>query len=76
MKLKAFWDIAQCGLVEVDRRPSTVRIYLMIEAVRTSETSVDPKRQHGAVLQKVVNLLSTYLNSSLLIYLFPVTVRL
>jgi hypothetical protein len=32
MKMKAFWDIALCSLVEF--------ISLMMEAVRTSETSV------------------------------------
>jgi hypothetical protein len=37
MKMIAFWDIASFSLVEVDRR---FRGALMMEAVRTSETSV------------------------------------
>jgi hypothetical protein len=36
MKMTAFWDIAPCSLVDVDRL-----IALMTEAVRTSETSVN-----------------------------------
>jgi hypothetical protein len=39
MKLTAFWDIAPCSLIEVDQRFR--EIALMIDAVRTSETSVN-----------------------------------
>jgi hypothetical protein len=35
MKMTAFWDVAPCSLVEVDRR-----FVLMMETVCTSETSV------------------------------------
>jgi hypothetical protein len=35
MKVSAFWDIAPCSLIEVDRR-----FTLMMEAVHTSEMSV------------------------------------
>jgi hypothetical protein len=38
-ELKAFWDIGPCSLVEVDRRCRGL-YSLMMEAVRTSETSV------------------------------------
>jgi hypothetical protein len=37
MKVSVFWDVAPCSHVEVDRR----FIALMMEAVRTSETSVN-----------------------------------
>jgi hypothetical protein len=37
MKFRIFWDVAPCSHVEVDRR----YIALMMEAVRTSETSVN-----------------------------------
>jgi hypothetical protein len=48
MKIIAFWDIAPCSLVGVDRRFREVRsasiiremLALMMVAVRTSETSV------------------------------------
>jgi hypothetical protein len=42
MKIRAFWGIAQCTLVGVDRRFRGVYclIALMMEAVNTSETSV------------------------------------
>jgi hypothetical protein len=36
MKIRAFWDVAPCSL-EVDRRFTSA---MMMEAVRTSETSV------------------------------------
>jgi hypothetical protein len=42
MKMTAFWDVAPCSLAEVD--PTFERFpisALMMEAVRTSETSVD-----------------------------------
>jgi hypothetical protein len=37
MKFRVFWDVAPCSPVKVDRR----FIALMMEAVRTSETSVN-----------------------------------
>jgi hypothetical protein len=44
MKMTAFWDIAPCNLTEVDRRFRDVYcpivMTLIMEAVRTSETSV------------------------------------
>jgi hypothetical protein len=39
MKMIAFWDIAPCGLIEVDSHFRGV-IALMMEAVRTTEMSV------------------------------------
>jgi hypothetical protein len=53
MKFKVFWDVAPCSHVEVDRRfrggywiyhnwdESSWIIFLMMEAVRTYETSVN-----------------------------------
>jgi hypothetical protein len=43
MKTTAFWDITTCSLVEVDRlfRGAYCLIALMMEAVSTSETSVN-----------------------------------
>jgi hypothetical protein len=48
MKLTACWEIVTCSLVEVDRRFRgatvsiiTAMIALMMEAVRTSKTSVN-----------------------------------
>jgi hypothetical protein len=44
MKMTAFWDIAPCSLTEMDRRFRDVYcpivITLIMESVRTSETSV------------------------------------
>jgi hypothetical protein len=44
-KFKVFWDVAPCSHVEVDRRfkmrtASIIRV-MMMESVRTSETSVN-----------------------------------
>jgi hypothetical protein len=45
MKFRVFWDVAPCSHVEVDRR----FIALMMEAVRTSETSVNFNLNHTAL---------------------------
>jgi hypothetical protein len=39
MKMAAFWDIAPCSLVDIDRRFRAIA--LMMEALSTSETSVN-----------------------------------
>jgi hypothetical protein len=44
-----FWDGAPCSLVETDRR---FRGLMMMEAVRTSETSVNFYEVHDAISQK------------------------
>jgi hypothetical protein len=44
MKIVSFWDIASCSLVEYDRHFkdvfASITIALMLEDIRTSETSV------------------------------------
>jgi hypothetical protein len=40
MKMIAFWDIAPCSFVEVDRRFRDAYALIM-EAVNTSETSIN-----------------------------------
>jgi hypothetical protein len=41
MKFRVFWDLAPCSHVEVDRRPASIIIALLMEAVCTSETLVN-----------------------------------
>jgi hypothetical protein len=43
MKIIVFWDVAPCSLLEIDRR----FIALMMEAVSTSETSVNSYETTG-----------------------------
>jgi hypothetical protein len=40
MKMMAFWDIAACNFVQVDRSTTSIIRTLMMETVRTSEMSV------------------------------------
>jgi hypothetical protein len=40
MKIRAFWNIAPCSLVGVDRCFTVITIALVMEAVRTSEPTV------------------------------------
>jgi hypothetical protein len=49
MNSRAFWDIASCGLVEVDRV-----IVLMMEAVRTPKRRFTSTTPHGAISHKAV----------------------
>jgi hypothetical protein len=48
MKFRVFWDVAPCSNVEV--------VALMMEAVRTSETSVHFNVIHGATSQMTLSL--------------------
>jgi hypothetical protein len=63
--MTAFWDMATCNLVEVDRsfrdtyclhHRGDVFIALMMEAVRTSETSAyfNETILHGAITKKAL----------------------
>jgi hypothetical protein len=40
MKFRVFWDVAPCSHIEADRRFRGAYCRVMMEAVRTSETSV------------------------------------
>jgi hypothetical protein len=67
MKMTVFWDVAPCGLVEVDRHFRGAyclhhQVALMVEAVSTSETSVNfyettrrniPEDLHPFVRQRI-----------------------
>jgi hypothetical protein len=44
MKVKAFWDVAPCSLVGVDRRFRGSYCRRMMEAVRTAETPRDTNK--------------------------------
>jgi hypothetical protein len=41
MKFRVFWDVVSCSHIEVDQRFWGAIIALMMEAVRTSETSIN-----------------------------------
>jgi hypothetical protein len=65
MKMTAFWDIAPCSLVEVDRRSRDAYclhhegdissiIALTMETVSTYKSLLTSTRLHGALSQKAV----------------------
>jgi hypothetical protein len=56
MKMTAFWDTAPYSLIEVYRR---FRVALIMEAGRTSETSITSVGLHVALFQKVVTFMSS-----------------
>jgi hypothetical protein len=59
IKFKVFWDVAPCSHVEADRRFRSAYCHLqalMMEAVRTSETSVNFKVTNGHTSHKTLNL--------------------
>jgi hypothetical protein len=58
MKITAFWDIAHCNLVVVDRRfrGAYCLHYQLMETVRTSETSVFNKETTRRYIPEGYNL--------------------
>jgi hypothetical protein len=58
MKIRAFWDVAPCSLVVVNRRfrVRTAFIALMMETVRTSATSIYSNETTGRYIPEGSNL--------------------
>jgi hypothetical protein len=68
MKFRVLWDILPCSQIDVDRR---FRRALMMEAARTSETSVDidfTTRQYIPGDSELQYLLSPYLKENTVLY--------